>query len=62
MIDLNEMIIGQLKERDAAFPDVTKGVLVAMVIVPSDLPMLILHYILSFLFLIFCSTGIVAIF
>ncbi|CAK9314979.1 unnamed protein product [Citrullus colocynthis] len=31
MIDLNEMIIGQLKERDAAFPDVTKGVLVAMV-------------------------------
>ncbi|KGN60950.1 putative protease Do-like 14 [Cucumis sativus] len=31
MIDLNEMIIEQLKERDATFPDVTKGVLVAMV-------------------------------
>ncbi|XP_022938301.1 putative protease Do-like 14 isoform X2 [Cucurbita moschata] len=31
MIDLNEMIIEQLKERDASFPDVTKGVLVAMV-------------------------------
>ncbi|XP_038890709.1 putative protease Do-like 14 isoform X2 [Benincasa hispida] len=32
MIDLNEMIIKQLKERDANFPaDVTKGVLVAMV-------------------------------
>lgn len=31
MIDLNEMIIEQLKERDTAFPDVTKGVLVAMV-------------------------------
>ncbi|KAL4028947.1 putative protease Do-like 14 [Cucumis melo var. makuwa] len=31
MIDLNKMIIEQLKERDATFPDVTKGVLVAMV-------------------------------
>lgn len=47
MIDLNEMIIEQLKERDTAFPDVTKGVLVAMVIVPSGQPIL-LNYILSF--------------
>ncbi|KAF9605739.1 hypothetical protein IFM89_018135 [Coptis chinensis] len=31
MLDLNEMIIAQLKERDAAFPNVRKGVLVPMV-------------------------------
>lgn len=31
MIDLNEMIIEQLKERDADFPNVKKGILVAMV-------------------------------
>uniref|UniRef100_A0A2N9FBJ5 PDZ domain-containing protein n=1 Tax=Fagus sylvatica TaxID=28930 RepID=A0A2N9FBJ5_FAGSY len=31
MIDLNEMIIAQLKERDATFPNVNKGVLVPMV-------------------------------
>ncbi|GMY21683.1 putative protease Do-like 14, partial [Fagus crenata] len=30
MIDLNEMIIAQLKERDATFPNVNKGVLVPM--------------------------------
>ncbi|KDP23488.1 hypothetical protein JCGZ_23321 [Jatropha curcas] len=31
MIDLNEMIIAQLKERDARFPNVDRGVLVPMV-------------------------------
>ncbi|KAJ7977950.1 Protease Do-like 14 [Quillaja saponaria] len=31
MLDLNEMIIAQLKERDATFPNVTKGILVPMV-------------------------------
>ncbi|XP_073007254.1 putative protease Do-like 14 isoform X1 [Typha latifolia] len=31
MLDLNEMIIAQLKERNASFPDVSKGVLVPMV-------------------------------
>ncbi|GMN43895.1 hypothetical protein TIFTF001_013082 [Ficus carica] len=31
MIDLNEMIISQLKERDGTFPNVKKGILVAMV-------------------------------
>lgn len=31
MIDLNEMIIAQLKERDSAFPNVSKGILVPMV-------------------------------
>lgn len=31
MIDLNTMIVAQLKERDAAVPSVTKGVLVPMV-------------------------------
>ncbi|XP_008801368.1 putative protease Do-like 14 isoform X2 [Phoenix dactylifera] len=31
MLDLNEMIIAQIKERDAFFPDVSKGVLVPMV-------------------------------
>ncbi|XP_022742191.1 putative protease Do-like 14 [Durio zibethinus] len=31
MLDLNEMIIAQLKERDAKFPEVEKGILVAMV-------------------------------
>ncbi|GMH11362.1 hypothetical protein Nepgr_013203 [Nepenthes gracilis] len=31
MIDLNEMIIAQLKERDPAFPNVDRGVLVPMV-------------------------------
>ncbi|PON39499.1 Peptidase S1C [Parasponia andersonii] len=31
MLDLNEMIIAQLKERDANFPDVKKGILVVMV-------------------------------
>lgn len=31
MIDLNEMIIAQLKERDAKFPKVDRGVLVPMV-------------------------------
>ncbi|XP_010273536.1 PREDICTED: putative protease Do-like 14 [Nelumbo nucifera] len=31
MLDLNEMIIAQLKERDVTFPDVSKGVLVPMV-------------------------------
>ncbi|ONK55496.1 uncharacterized protein A4U43_UnF2450 [Asparagus officinalis] len=31
MLDLNDMIIAQLKERDASFPDVSKGVLVPMV-------------------------------
>ncbi|KAK9291419.1 hypothetical protein L1049_019366 [Liquidambar formosana] len=31
MLDLNDLIISQLKERDATFPDVQKGVLVPMV-------------------------------
>lgn len=31
MLDLNDMIIAQLKEKDVLFPDVTKGVLVPMV-------------------------------
>ncbi|KAF7805100.1 putative protease Do-like 14 [Senna tora] len=31
MIDLNEMIIAQLKERDSLFPNVSKGILVPMV-------------------------------
>ncbi|THF98620.1 hypothetical protein TEA_020688 [Camellia sinensis var. sinensis] len=31
MLDLNKMIIGQLKRRDAAFPTINKGVLVFMV-------------------------------
>lgn len=31
MVDLNEMIIAQLKERDAMFPNVNKGILVPMV-------------------------------
>ena len=31
MLDLNELIIAQLKERDPAFPDVTEGVLVPQV-------------------------------
>ncbi|GLT47627.1 hypothetical protein SLA2020_213120 [Shorea laevis] len=31
MLDLNDMIIAQLKERDVTFPNVKKGVLVAMV-------------------------------
>lgn len=31
MIDLNEMIITQLKERDPTFPNVNKGILVPMV-------------------------------
>ncbi|XP_076924537.1 putative protease Do-like 14 [Bidens hawaiensis] len=31
MLDLNDMIIAQLKEKDVMFPDVTKGVLVPMV-------------------------------
>ncbi|CAJ1960828.1 unnamed protein product [Sphenostylis stenocarpa] len=30
MLDLNEMIITQLKKQDASFPNVTKGILVAM--------------------------------
>ncbi|XP_058094410.1 putative protease Do-like 14 isoform X2 [Magnolia sinica] len=32
MLDLNEMVIAQLKERDPTFPNVTKGVLVPMII------------------------------
>ena len=31
MIDLNDMIVSQLKEKDPTFPDVKKGVLVPMV-------------------------------
>ncbi|XP_057439365.1 putative protease Do-like 14 isoform X2 [Lotus japonicus] len=31
MLDLNEMIIAQLKKRDASFPNVSKGILVPMV-------------------------------
>ncbi|KAK7258893.1 hypothetical protein RIF29_24482 [Crotalaria pallida] len=31
MLDLNEMIIAQLKKKDASFPDVNKGILVPMV-------------------------------
>lgn len=31
MLDLNEMIVAQLKEKDVTFPDVSKGVLVPMV-------------------------------
>nr|GEW15913.1 putative protease Do-like 14 [Tanacetum cinerariifolium] len=31
MLDLNDMIVAQLKEKDVLFPDVTKGVLVPMV-------------------------------
>ncbi|XP_027107717.1 putative protease Do-like 14 [Coffea arabica] len=31
MIDLNEMIVAQLKEKDAALPNVTRGILVPMV-------------------------------
>ncbi|KAK1583445.1 hypothetical protein Q3G72_023859 [Acer saccharum] len=35
MLDLNEMIIAQLKERDPTFPDVSKGVL-APVVIPGS--------------------------
>ncbi|KAF4352079.1 hypothetical protein G4B88_002186 [Cannabis sativa] len=31
MLELNDMVVAQLKERDAAFPDVNKGVLVVMI-------------------------------
>lgn len=31
MVDLNDMIISQLKQRDATFPNVNKGILVPMV-------------------------------
>jgi len=31
MLDLNEMIIAQLKKQDDSFPNVTKGILVPMV-------------------------------
>lgn len=31
MIDLNEMIVAQLKERDFSIPNVSKGILVPMV-------------------------------
>lgn len=31
MLELNDMIIAQLKERDATFPDVKKGILIVMV-------------------------------
>lgn len=31
MLDLNELIIAQLKERDPSFPNVKRGVLVPMV-------------------------------
>jgi len=31
MLDLNEMIIEQLKKKDASFPNVNKGILVPMV-------------------------------
>lgn len=31
MLDLNDMIVAQLKEKDVMFPDVTRGVLVPMV-------------------------------
>ena len=31
MLDLNELIIAQLKERDPTFPDVSKGVLAPVV-------------------------------
>lgn len=31
MLDLNEMIVAQLKERDPAFPNVVKGVLAPVV-------------------------------
>lgn len=31
MLDLNEMIIAQLKKKDASFPNVNKGILVPMV-------------------------------
>ena len=51
MIDLNEMIIEQLKERDASFPDVTKGVLVAMVII---IPFCITFFLFYLFLLILC--------
>ncbi|CAJ1968796.1 unnamed protein product [Sphenostylis stenocarpa] len=35
MLDLNEMIIAQIKKQDASFPNVTKGILVAMIIPKS---------------------------
>lgn len=35
MIDLNDMIVAQLKEKGTALPNVTKGVLVPMVWLPS---------------------------
>lgn len=31
MIDLNDMLAAQLKEKDAKFPDVNRGILVPMV-------------------------------
>lgn len=31
MIDLNDMIISQLKERDSSFPNIKRGILVPMV-------------------------------
>ena len=34
MLDLNPMVIAQLKERSSSFPDVRKGVLVPMVSYP----------------------------
>ncbi|XP_062084792.1 putative protease Do-like 14 [Humulus lupulus] len=39
MLELNDMVVAQLKERDAAFPDVRKGVLIVMITPgsPADL-------------------------
>lgn len=31
MLDLNQMVIAQLKERDSTFPNVDRGIFVAMV-------------------------------
>ncbi|CAK9136449.1 unnamed protein product [Ilex paraguariensis] len=46
MLDLNDMIVAQLKEKDPTFPNVNKGVLVPMVCIFSVV-MLVLENVLA---------------
>lgn len=52
MIELNKMIVAQLKERDPMFPDVERGILVPTV---SSNPLLVDNVIQIYIYIYMCN-------
>ena len=57
MIDLNEMIVAQLMEKDAALPNVTRGILVPMVCFFNGLLLKLIFILFGIFFFCFIGKG-----